>query len=181
MNLNTQLENFKKVVTLLVEKKGEQEAKNILTSSVYLFSMGGNDYFRYNMQYSNSTKSERVAFMQTVVANLTNGFKEIYALGGRKFAIQNVGPLGCLPSTKANHPELNGFKEGKVACCGSGLYNGRNCGKGSYNLCKNPSEYVFFDGGHTTQNTNRQLAELLWSGEPTVTGPYNVKQLFEFP
>ncbi|KAJ0075383.1 hypothetical protein Patl1_33807 [Pistacia atlantica] len=70
MNLNTQLENFKKV-------------------------------------YSNSTKSERVAFMQTVVANLTNGFKEIYALGGRKFAIQNVGPLGCLPSTKANHPELN--------------------------------------------------------------------------
>ncbi|KAJ0007515.1 hypothetical protein Pint_29406 [Pistacia integerrima] len=86
MNLNKQLENFKKVVTLLVEKKGEQEAKNILTSSVYLFSMGGNDYFRYNMQYSNSTKSERVAFMQTVVANLTNGFKEIYALGGRKFA-----------------------------------------------------------------------------------------------
>ncbi|KAJ0076057.1 hypothetical protein Patl1_33810 [Pistacia atlantica] len=70
--------------------------------------MEGNDYFRYNMQYSNSSKSERVAFMQTVVANLTNGFKEIYAPGGRKFAIQNVGPLGCLPSTKANHPELNG-------------------------------------------------------------------------
>ncbi|KAJ0007985.1 hypothetical protein Pint_29423 [Pistacia integerrima] len=212
MNLNTQLTNFKKVVTLLVQKKGEQEAEKILLSSVYLFSMGGNDYFRYNLNYRNSTKSERVTYMHTV----------------------NVGPLGCLPSTKAMYPELNGacvknflthpnlhnkalynklnkmakqlpgfkhsimnyyyalgdriskspiygFKEGKVACCGSGLYNGQNCGVGSYKLCKNPSEYVFFDGGHTTQKTNRQLAELLWSGGPNVTGPYNVKQLFEFP
>ncbi|XP_031274227.1 GDSL esterase/lipase 1-like [Pistacia vera] len=234
MNLNTQLTNFKKVVTLLVQKKGEQEAKKILMSSVYLFSMGGNDYFRYNLNYRNSTKSERVTYMHTVVASLTNGFKEIYAMGGRKFAIQNVAPLGCLPSTKAMYPELNGacvknflthpklhnkalynklnkmakqlpgfkhsimnyyyalgdriskspiygFKEGKVACCGSELCNGQNCGVGSYKLCKNPSEYVFFDGGHTTQKTSRQLAELLWSGGPNVTGPYNVKQLFEFP
>jgi hypothetical protein len=28
-------------------------------------------------------------------------FQEIYGLGGRKFALQNVGPLGCTPSSIA--------------------------------------------------------------------------------
>lgn len=34
--------------------------------------------------------------------------QEIYNTGGRKFAFQNVGPLGCLPMIKAVYPELNG-------------------------------------------------------------------------
>ncbi|XP_031266797.1 GDSL esterase/lipase 1-like [Pistacia vera] len=172
--------------------------------------------------------------MRMVVANLTNGFKEIYNMGGRKFAIQSVGPLGCLPVIKAVHTDTNGscvenflthanqnnkalsnqlskmakelsgfkysimdyffnllyrinnptkygFKEGKIACCGSGPYNGLNCGGGSYKLCSNPSDYLFFDGGHTSQKANLQIAELIWSGVPNVTGPYNVKQLFELP
>ncbi|KAF2300906.1 hypothetical protein GH714_018158 [Hevea brasiliensis] len=75
-----------------------------------------------------------------------------------------------------------GFKEGKVACCGSGTYRESGCGgregKEPYELCRKPSEYVWFDGAHTTEMTNHQLAELLWSGKPNVTGPYNVKQLF---
>ena len=76
-----------------------------------------------------------------------------------------------------------GFKNGKAACCGSGAYRGMNCGGGRngtepYDLCNNPSEYVWFDGGHTTETANRQLAELIWSGAPNVTGPYNVQQLF---
>lgn len=34
--------------------------------------------------------------------------QEIYNMGGRKFAIQSVGPLGCLPVIKAVHPDTNG-------------------------------------------------------------------------
>ena len=78
-----------------------------------------------------------------------------------------------------------GFKVGETACCGSGLYNGKNCGGGDngtlpYNLCKNPNEYVLFDGVHHTQRTNQQLAQLLWSGVPNITAPCNMKQLFDF-
>lgn len=29
-------------------------------------------------------------------------------MGGRKFAFQNVGPLGCLPMIKQMYPQLNG-------------------------------------------------------------------------
>ncbi|GLT59461.1 hypothetical protein SLA2020_322760 [Shorea laevis] len=239
MNMGTQLNNFKRVVNMLTKKYGEEETKKILMRSVFLFSLGGNDYFAFNTEYPNSTQAERMAYMRLVVGNLTNGLKEIYAMGGRKIAFQNVGPLGCVPTIKMMYPEFNGscvrnfmvhaklhnkalsnalkklstelpgfkysifdyytaledriknptkygFKEGYVACCGSGLYNGRNCGGGddgkqAYNLCSNPSQYVFFDGGHTTEKTNHQLANLIWSGIPNVTGPYNVKQLFEFP
>ncbi|KAJ0007564.1 hypothetical protein Pint_29387 [Pistacia integerrima] len=76
-----------------------------------------------------------------------------------------------------------GFKEGKAACCGSGPYRGMNCGNTingtqSFELCSNPGEYVWFDGGHTTERANTQLAKLLWNGAPPVTGPHNMKQLF---
>ncbi|KAK9281883.1 hypothetical protein L1049_004790 [Liquidambar formosana] len=86
-------------------------------------------------------------------------------------------------SERVHNPSKYGFKEGEAACCGSGAYRGSNCGgKGgseAYELCSNPREYVWFDGGHTTERANLQLAQLLWSGVPNVTGPYNLKQLFE--
>ena len=78
-----------------------------------------------------------------------------------------------------------GFKESKIACCGSGLYRGINScgGKRSvvkeYELCKNASEYVFFDPGHPSEMVNQQFAKLMWSGTPNVIGPYNLKTLFE--
>ncbi|KAL5755477.1 hypothetical protein ACOSQ2_020226 [Xanthoceras sorbifolium] len=239
MNLKIQLSNLDKVVKSIAEKVGHEEAKKVLMRSVYLISLGGNDYFGFNTDNPNATQSERIVYMRMVVANLTNGFKEIYGKGGRKFAVQNVGPLGCYPMIKQMYPELNGscasrflshaklhnkalsnalkklsnklpgfkysildyyyalgdrinnatkygFKVGKIACCGNGQYNGKNCGGGGdgkepFNVCSHPDEYVLFDGGHTTMRTNRQLAELLWNGVPNITGPYNLKQLFDFP
>lgn len=86
---------------------------------------------------------------------------------------------------RINNPSKYGLKEGKSACCGSGPYRGSNCAGGrngttSFELCSNPSEYIWFDGGHTTEATNRQLAQLMWSGPSNVTGPVNLKQLFKF-
>ena len=76
-----------------------------------------------------------------------------------------------------------GFKEGKVACCGSGPYRGiSSCGgrRGvkEYELCDNVSEYVFFDPTHPTERAYQQLAQLTWSGNSSVTGPFNLKALF---
>ncbi|KAF3451970.1 hypothetical protein FNV43_RR08066 [Rhamnella rubrinervis] len=83
-----------------------------------------------------------------------------------------------------NHPSKYDFKEGKVACCGSGPYRGiLSCGgrRGlkEYELCDNASKYVFFDSAHPTERAYQQLAQLSWSGKSSVTGPYNLKALFE--
>lgn len=75
---------------------------------------------------------------------------------------------------------FEGFKEADIACCGSGIYRGPNCGIGEFELCSNPNEYLFFDGHHPTEHGYSQFAKLLWDGgEMNVTAPLSLKQLFE--
>ncbi|KAI4325380.1 hypothetical protein MLD38_030786 [Melastoma candidum] len=77
-----------------------------------------------------------------------------------------------------------GFEVGETACCGSGTYNGEwTCGVTGdhFTLCRKPKEYVFFDPAHPTEEVSRQLSELMWSGEPPVMRPGNLKSLFEEP
>ncbi|KAF7843650.1 GDSL esterase/lipase 5 [Senna tora] len=76
------------------------------------------------------------------------------------------------------------IKEGKMACCGSGAYRGKNsCGgkRGikDYELCDNPNEYVFFDYMHLSERANQFFANQMWSGNLSVTWPYNLRTLFE--
>ncbi|EEF29146.1 GDSL esterase/lipase 1 [Ricinus communis] len=87
-------------------------------------------------------------------------------------------------SERMNNPLKYGFKEGKVACCGSGPFRGiLNCGGmgglQEYELCDNPNDYVFFDGGHLTEKAYNQLANLMWSGSPNATQPYNLKTILQ--
>ncbi|KAF3521329.1 hypothetical protein F2Q69_00047027 [Brassica cretica] len=85
---------------------------------------------------------------------------------------------------RINNPSIYGFKEGKKGCCGSGPLRGINtCGNRmgqSFELCENVTDYLFFDSTHLTEKAHRQIAELIWNGPPNVTGPYNLKALFEF-
>ncbi|KAJ0028325.1 hypothetical protein Pint_36301 [Pistacia integerrima] len=83
-----------------------------------------------------------------------------------------------------NNPSRYGLKEAIVACCGSGRYRGTySCGGMTgikdYELCDNPEEYMFFDAIHPTEKTYKIIAELVWNGTPNITGPYNLKKLFE--
>ncbi|XP_028797203.1 GDSL esterase/lipase 4-like [Neltuma alba] len=83
-----------------------------------------------------------------------------------------------------NNPIQYGFKEGGVACCGSGPYRGMLAcggilGRTSYELCRNSSEYVFFDSVHPTDRANQFFAQQMWIGHPHVAAPYNLKSLFK--
>ena len=77
-----------------------------------------------------------------------------------------------------------GFKESRIACCGTGPYRGMfSCGgKWSikeYKLCENVSEYVFLDSIHPSEKASQQFVELMWDGTLNITGPYNLKEFFE--
>ncbi|KAJ9691832.1 hypothetical protein PVL29_011108 [Vitis rotundifolia] len=101
-------------------------------------------------------------------------------LKGFKYSISN---FYTFLEERMNNPSKYGFKEGKIACCGSGPFRGlSSCGGKSsikeYELCSNVSEYVFFDSVHPTDRACQQIAELIWSGTRNITGPYNLKALF---
>ncbi|KAK1574844.1 hypothetical protein Q3G72_000363 [Acer saccharum] len=107
INLPTQLWYFKKFATEMGQKIGHEEAKNVLKRSVYLFSAGGNDYLNFNNNYTNPTVPKQIELVGRVMTNLMSTLEEIYAIGGRKFAFQNVGPLGCMPGTRQSNREFN--------------------------------------------------------------------------
>ncbi|GLT46170.1 hypothetical protein SLA2020_199460 [Shorea laevis] len=232
INLEQQVFYMKKVASLLKEELGDENASELLKGAIYLSSSGGVDYMAFSSSTSDPTEAEMEAYVKIVIGNITNAVKDIYALGGRKFAFQNVGPLGCQPENKQSYntsgcvellqtlasmhndvlntvaeelaselpgfkylifdyfttvmertenPTKYGFKEGDIACCGSGTHRADGCGylTVAYELCSNPNEYVFFDGGHPTEAANIQLTELLWNGTTNVTWPINLSQLVE--
>ncbi|CAN4114456.1 unnamed protein product [Withania somnifera] len=87
---------------------------------------------------------------------------------------------------RINHPSKFGFEVSKMACCGTGPFRGINSCGGKrqvkdYQLCKNPKDYVFFDATHPSESTYKQCANLLWHGDPDVTGPHSLKSFFEVP
>ncbi|XP_022715358.1 GDSL esterase/lipase 1-like [Durio zibethinus] len=85
---------------------------------------------------------------------------------------------------RLNNPEKYGFKEANIACCGSGPYRGiLSCGgkRGvtEYELCSDQICFQYSQQSHMSDKANKQISELMWSGTPNVTGPYNLKALFE--
>ncbi|GLU14180.1 hypothetical protein SLE2022_307650 [Rubroshorea leprosula] len=234
LNLPIQLGFFKEVVNLLTQQLGESDTKKLLREAIYISSLGGVDYMTFASSSSNVTESEMQEYVNIVIGNMTKATMEIYKLGGRKFAFQSVGPLGCVPKTKAefnstgecveflqnlatmhnnalakvaeeleirlsgfkylmfdfftslmdraNNPEKYGFKVGDNACCGGGAYHAQTaCGwlTEEYELCSDPSKFVFWDALHPTEYCYSQLAQLLWNGTGNVTWPLNMKQLYD--
>ncbi|XP_057535666.1 GDSL esterase/lipase 2-like [Amaranthus tricolor] len=103
INLMTQLYYFDKMVQKLKDQVGEMEGKRLLSKAVYLFNIGGNDYFslfeenRADLPLSYYQKRNH---MNMILGNLTQHINTIYKQGGRKFAFLNMGPMGCMPSMK---------------------------------------------------------------------------------
>ncbi|XP_022980654.1 GDSL esterase/lipase 1-like [Cucurbita maxima] len=84
----------------------------------------------------------------------------------------------------ASNPAKYGFKDVKVACCGSGKLRGiQSCGGQDtlkeYQLCENPKEHLFFDSNHGSDKGYQILAEMIWNGDLNTSRPINVKSLFQ--
>ncbi|KAG8380208.1 hypothetical protein BUALT_Bualt07G0169500 [Buddleja alternifolia] len=230
IDLRTQLKYYKREVAQLKSQKGHSNSSTILSSAVYLFSIGTNDYISPFLLNSSLLASySHSKYVKMVIGNLTIVVKEIYKNGGRKFRFLNLGELGCLPGLRILRPEtkggcleeasdlaklhnkalhkllskmkqqLHGFKyfiydfntnlnqkitqplqyglkEGKKACCGTGLFNGIfSCGGKrlikEFKVCENPGEFVFWDSYHLTERVYKQMADQMWS--------IGIKKLFQ--
>lgn len=73
--------------------------------------------------------------------------------------------------TVVKNPSKYGFKERFKACCGAGepynfdMFN--VCGMSSVSSCKNPSEYINWDGVHLTEAMYKVVHDMFIRGEFT--------------
>ncbi|XP_027162919.1 GDSL esterase/lipase 1-like [Coffea eugenioides] len=105
IDLKKQLWYFNQAEKQLRSNLGKGGAERIVSNSVYLFSIGANDY-------SSDKPKDYVAM---VVGNITAALEVIYKKGGRKFGVVNMPPIGCLPL----------FRAADLAAGGTGECNGQ--------------------------------------------------------
>lgn len=102
MDLKTQLSNFKNMEKQLRQKLGASEVKTLLSTAVYMFSIGSNDYLVPFITNSTVLQSySKKEYVRMVIGNITTVIQEIYKIGGRKFGLSKLLPLGCPPISRA--------------------------------------------------------------------------------
>ncbi|KAL6134695.1 hypothetical protein ACLB2K_066923 [Fragaria x ananassa] len=112
ISLPEQLAYLKDVKRSLQQELGDFKAERLLKDAVYLMGIGGDDYFSFYNNSPNATKSAQLESVALVVGNLSIILREMYDLGGRKFAFQNTGPLGCIPYRRQEYNSKDGCVEG---------------------------------------------------------------------
>ncbi|TVU07552.1 hypothetical protein EJB05_40913, partial [Eragrostis curvula] len=74
----------------------------LLARSVFLVGVGSNDLFAFATAQNSS--SAQAAFFTSLISNYSAAIQELYTMGARKFAIINVGLLGCVPTVRVLSP-----------------------------------------------------------------------------
>ncbi|KAJ7956165.1 GDSL esterase/lipase [Quillaja saponaria] len=100
--LGKQVSMFNDTVEKYLTKrfKDKAELSNYLSKSIFVISIGGNDFiFNLNMKMGEKTPSpDQISqFSEKLLKLLGEYIKELYQLGARKFLINEIGAGGCAP------------------------------------------------------------------------------------
>ncbi|RCV23254.1 hypothetical protein SETIT_4G284400v2 [Setaria italica] len=104
--LSRQLEYFNATRAKMLAAAGSPAVTALLSKSIFLVTFGSNDLFVFAAaeQASNRSEAEQQSDAATLFADLFSKYSaaitELYAMGARKFAIINLGVLGCVPAVR---------------------------------------------------------------------------------
>ncbi|KAJ0244766.1 hypothetical protein HA466_0183180 [Hirschfeldia incana] len=196
ISLGSQLNNFENVEKMLKDILGDAETRRII-SRAGIYKAGGRKFGIMNMGRIDCIP-EMLTLDPTRIGSCFEPINELIKRHNVKFSnvlrdLQQRSPdfkyslfdLYTADTETMENPTKYGFKEVKKACCGSGPFGGRStCGyregmSRDFELCDNVSDYMLFDGSHTTEKANQQTAALMWDGPSDLVGPHSLNTLFQ--
>ncbi|KAJ6383637.1 hypothetical protein OIU78_027012 [Salix suchowensis] len=108
ISLNQQLRNFEEVTLPDLEAQMGFRRRELLPEFLFVVGTGGNDYsFNYFLRQSTANASLEV-FTANLTKILSGRLQKLYRLGGRKFVLMAVNPIGCSPMVMASRPGRHG-------------------------------------------------------------------------
>ncbi|CAL9752533.1 unnamed protein product [Musa acuminata subsp. burmannicoides] len=99
MPISRQLEMFEEYLARLKAVAGEEDAKRIVSDALFLVSAGTNDFLLnyYDLPTTTRTAMTIDEYQDFLLQNLHKFLKDSYDLGGRRFIVVGLPPIGCLP------------------------------------------------------------------------------------
>ncbi|XP_059284029.1 GDSL esterase/lipase At2g04570-like [Lycium ferocissimum] len=100
-----ELEYYKEYNRKLKAYAGKKKAKYIIKESLYLVSIGTNDFLEnyYSMQSTRSSQYTEEQFQEFLLRLAHNFVRQIYHMGARKISLTGLPPMGCLPLERATN------------------------------------------------------------------------------
>ncbi|CAL5190266.1 unnamed protein product [Lathyrus oleraceus] len=93
-----QLEYYKQYQKNLTAYLGETKAKESISESLHLMSIGTNDFLENYYTMPGRASQYTIQQYQTFLAGIAENFiRNLYGLGARKISLGGLPPMGCLP------------------------------------------------------------------------------------
>ncbi|XP_030526729.1 GDSL esterase/lipase At4g16230-like [Rhodamnia argentea] len=104
-SLSQQIRNFEGVTLPDLEAQvGCPSGESLLGNHVFVVGTGSNDYtFNYFLSANRKHPLLR-SFTANLISSLSLELQKLYKLGGRKFVLMAINPIGCSPMAKARLP-----------------------------------------------------------------------------
>uniref|UniRef100_A0A1D1XSV1 GDSL esterase/lipase At2g30310 n=1 Tax=Anthurium amnicola TaxID=1678845 RepID=A0A1D1XSV1_9ARAE len=96
--MSRQLEMFRTYLAKLELVAGKKKATKIINSALILISEGTNDFILNH--YDVPTRKVQYTmeqYQEFILQKVRDAIKELYHLGGRRFAVAGLPPMGCIP------------------------------------------------------------------------------------
>ncbi|XP_008230312.1 PREDICTED: GDSL esterase/lipase 7 [Prunus mume] len=108
LNLKDQIDLFQRTVKsdLPGQFQNPHDLLHYLSKSIFLFSIGSNDFinnYLYTKAFDTSQRYSPQQFAQLLMDALANHLGRMFNLGARKIVMFEIGPLGCIPSIAKTH------------------------------------------------------------------------------
>ncbi|XP_066372273.1 GDSL esterase/lipase At5g55050-like isoform X2 [Miscanthus floridulus] len=104
--LSTQVQYFSATKTKMVAAVGAAAVNKLLADSIILMGIASNDMFVFAAAEQSRNRSaaeqqtDAAALYADLLSNYSATITELHSMGARKFAIINVGLVGCVPAVR---------------------------------------------------------------------------------